>query len=103
MIDTYHRIKSSGSDYTDAFDYLNTYTKQHSISNYLKLISDAKKSVDIPIIASVNCASDSEWINFAGKIESAGADALEINVSFCLLMKIFLVLITKKYFSIIKR
>ena len=104
MIDTYHRIKSSGSDYTDAFDYLNTYTKQHSISNYLKLISDAKKSVDIPIIASVNCASDSEWINFAGKIESAGADALEINVSFLPVDEnISCTDYEKKYFSIIKK
>lgn len=104
MIDTYHRIKSSESDYTDAFDYLNTYTKQHSISNYLELISEAKKSVDIPVIASVNCASDSEWTNFAAKIESAGADAIEINLSLLPSNEnISCADYEKKYFSIIKK
>ena len=33
-----------------------------------------------PIIASINCYTDSEWIDFAKMIEEAGADALEINI-----------------------
>ncbi len=104
MIDSYHIIKSSASDYTDAFDYINTYTKQHSISNYLKLISDAKNNVDIPVIASINCASDTEWTNFAGKIENAGADALEINVSFLPVDEnISCIDYEKKYFNILKK
>ena len=34
----------------------------------------------IPIIASINCYSDSEWVDFAKQIEEAGADAIEINI-----------------------
>ena len=33
-------------------------------------------------MASINCISDSEWFDFARKIEEAGADALELNVYF---------------------
>ena len=44
-------------------------------------MEEAKKKVEIPIIASINCISTKEWTNFAKNIESAGADALELNVS----------------------
>jgi dihydroorotate dehydrogenase (fumarate) len=36
--------------------------------------------VQIPIIASINCVTSSEWISYAKKIEEAGADALELNI-----------------------
>jgi dihydroorotate dehydrogenase (fumarate) len=45
------------------------------------MIADAKKKIDIPVIASLNCVSADEWTSFAGKFEKAGADALEINIS----------------------
>ena len=35
---------------------------------------------DIPIIASINCYDDSNWVDFARQIEAAGADALEVNI-----------------------
>jgi dihydroorotate dehydrogenase (fumarate) len=66
--------------YPEAEDYIRNYTKINDVDNYLKLIRDSKKSVDIPIIASINCVSSSEWTEFAKKIESAGADALELNI-----------------------
>jgi len=47
---------------------------------YLGLISKAKESVQIPIIASLNGVSNSGWINYAKLIEQAGADALELNL-----------------------
>lgn len=64
-------------DYLDYFDYK---IKQQNLSNYIKLISDAKKKVKIPVIASINCTSSHEWTYFAQKIEEAGADALELNI-----------------------
>ena len=68
------------SDYPEAQDYIMNYLKNNSIDEYLKLIEDAKKSVKIPVIASINCISASEWVSYAKDIESAGADALELNV-----------------------
>src|SRR5437762_12993431 len=47
---------------------------------YLNLISLAKESVGIPIIGSLNGVSIGGWTNYAGLIEDAGADALELNV-----------------------
>lgn len=47
---------------------------------YLNLIRRAKETVDIPIIGSLNGVSDGGWVNYAGLIEDAGADALELNV-----------------------
>jgi len=68
------------SDYPEAADYIRNYTMSHSLDEYLTLIESAKKAVRIPVIASVNCISASKWISFSREIESAGADALEVNV-----------------------
>lgn len=76
-----HEIDSGhGMDYPEAMDYIQAYTREHSVSAYLKLIRDAKAAVKIPVIASINCFSADEWVNFAQEIENAGADALELNV-----------------------
>ena len=64
-------------DYLDYFDYK---IKEQNLSDYIKLISEAKKKVKIPIIASINCTSSHEWTYFAKKLEEAGADALELNI-----------------------
>src|SRR5205814_6192051 len=47
---------------------------------YLNLIRRAKEAVDIPIIGSLNGVSIGGWTNYAGLIEDAGADALELNI-----------------------
>jgi dihydroorotate dehydrogenase (fumarate) len=48
--------------------------------DYLKQIRKLKDAVDIPVIGSLNGISPGGWINFAKKIEEAGADALELNI-----------------------
>lgn len=73
---------SEGTDYPEAYDYVRAYTRENSVSEYLDLIREAKRAVHIPIIASINCLSAGEWLDFATRIESAGADALELNVYF---------------------
>ena len=72
---------SSYYNYPESYEYVKFYSKEHSVSNYLELIRKAKNSVNIPVIASINCISADQWITFASKIEEAGADALELNVS----------------------
>lgn len=47
---------------------------------YLDLICDAKASVDIPVIGSLNGITTGGWTRYARLIEEAGADALELNV-----------------------
>jgi len=67
-------------DHAEEYDYISQYTRQFNVEKYLALIKEAKKSVNIPIIASINCVSDGEWTTFAKKIEAAGADAIELNI-----------------------
>ena len=47
---------------------------------YLKHIAQAKKSVRIPVIASLNGSSAGGWTSYAKQIQQAGADALELNI-----------------------
>lgn len=68
------------SYYPEGMEYLSEYIRQHKLGEYIKLIKDSKAVCDIPIIASINCYTDSDWIEFAKRIEEAGADALEINI-----------------------
>lgn len=48
--------------------------------SYLKLVGKIKQSVDIPVIGSLNGVSTGGWVDYAKKIEQAGADALELNI-----------------------
>lgn len=67
-------------DYAEALEYLSSHAKENTLSDYLKFISEAKKAVDIPIIASINCVFSYDWHYFAKRIQDAGADALELNL-----------------------
>jgi len=68
--------------YPGADDYIAEYIKSNNVNTYLNLIKEAKAKTDIPVIASINCQNSTKWITFAKDIESAGADALEVNVYF---------------------
>lgn len=68
------------NQYPEAEDYIWNYLRNNSITHHLELLSEAKKVVKIPIIASINCMSASEWTIFAKEFEDAGADALELNL-----------------------
>lgn len=68
---------SYDQNYLDYYDYK---IKADNIEKYITLIKEAKSSVSIPVIASINCVSSHEWTYFAKKIESAGADAIELNI-----------------------
>ena len=81
LAESAHHIQQDESMGHDVHDYITNYTRNQSLGDYLKLIREAKAKAGIPIIASINCVSDKEWIDFATKIEEAGADALEINIS----------------------
>ncbi|PLX68035.1 MAG: dihydroorotate oxidase [Denitrovibrio sp.] len=53
----------------------------YGISEYLELIKEAKKIVDIPIIASICCENAEWWSTYPKKLEKAGADAIELNLN----------------------
>jgi dihydroorotate dehydrogenase (fumarate) len=47
---------------------------------YVERLQQIKKAVNIPVIGSLNGFSTGGWIDYAQKIEQAGADALELNL-----------------------
>ncbi|SHF22066.1 dihydroorotate dehydrogenase (fumarate) [Mariniphaga anaerophila] len=71
---------SHNAGYPEAEDYIRHYLRDNTVVKHIKLIEEVKKSVNIPVIASVNCVSASEWTTFAKDFEEAGADALELNI-----------------------
>lgn len=66
--------------YPEGSNYLVGYIREHKLGEYLTLIKESKKVCNIPVIASINCYQNADWVDFASKIEEAGADALEINI-----------------------
>jgi dihydroorotate dehydrogenase (fumarate) len=49
---------------------------------YLELISRARSELSVPVIASLNGATQGGWTGYASRLEEAGASALELNVYF---------------------
>ena len=47
---------------------------------YLDLINQIKQQVQIPVIGSLNGISSGGWVDYARRIEEAGADGLELNI-----------------------
>jgi len=71
-----------GTDsYPEALSYFPD-TQGYNIGpdGYLEVIRKAKENTGIPIIGSLNGVSAGGWTDYAGLIEDAGADALELNV-----------------------
>ena len=63
-----HHMATYGSPEGD--DYLSTYVRSHALNEYISLIEQTKKLCTIPVIASINCFSNSEWTDFARTVGS---------------------------------
>lgn len=76
-----HFLNKGTETYAEALTYF-PEMENYNIGpeSYLELIQKLKRAVDIPIIASLNGISTGGWINYAKKMEEAGADALELNI-----------------------
>jgi len=76
-----HYLRNNTNSYAESLNYFPEMDHYNVWPDeYLNLIRLAKESVDIPIIGSLNGVSIGGWTNYAGLIEDAGADALELNV-----------------------
>jgi dihydroorotate dehydrogenase (fumarate) len=66
--------------YAEALTYLPDYG-QYSVGpeTYLNTLRKMKQTINVPVIGSLNGVSTGGWINYALKIQDAGADALELN------------------------
>lgn len=69
----------SDAGYPEEEDYVRNYVRAHTLNQYIGLIKAAKSTLKIPVIASINCVRDGEWVDFACQLQNAGADAIELN------------------------
>jgi len=74
--------KSYGTEsYAEALSYFPDTGDYHlGPEEYLDLLAKAKKALRIPVIGSLNGITDGGWVDYAKKMEQAGADAIELNV-----------------------
>jgi dihydroorotate dehydrogenase (fumarate) len=65
----------------EAADYLPEF-EDYSIGpdRFLDLVTRAKETVGVPVIASLNGTSRGGWVKYAARLADAGADAIELNV-----------------------
>jgi dihydroorotate dehydrogenase (fumarate) len=68
-------VFSEALSYFPDLDHYNMGTEP-----YLDHVHAVKQAVNIPVIGSLNGISTGGWIEYAQRIEQAGADALELNI-----------------------
>ena len=69
------------SSHPEAEQYVRQMSKHLGPNDYLRLLDEAKRTVDIPVIASVNCVTPRWWGDYGTQIATTGADALELNIA----------------------
>ena len=75
-------VAGQGHWHSEAFEYMEAEIgMRYGTRQYLRIIRECKERVAIPVIASINCVDPEWWEDFAGQVEAAGADALELNIS----------------------
>jgi dihydroorotate dehydrogenase (fumarate) len=73
-------VDNPAQSFAEALSYFFDYDKPLAGSHdYLESIQKAKTHIGIPVIASLNCLTMRGWKEYAAEIESAGADALELD------------------------
>ncbi len=75
-------LEEAAARHADSSPEARTYFPPQRVGphEYLSLVERAKKALDIPVIASLNCCAPGSWTGYAREIASAGADALEVNL-----------------------
>jgi dihydroorotate dehydrogenase (fumarate) len=76
-----HYLEVGAHSYAECMSYfpdLDTYSV--GPERYLEHLGALKDAVNIPVIGSLNGVSSGGWVEYAHRIEDAGADALELNI-----------------------
>ncbi len=83
QLELFYRTTLHSESYAEALSYFPEFPEYKvGPETYLEHIRKIKETVHIPVIASINGKSLGGWVDFAKKIEQAGADALELNIYF---------------------
>ncbi|MHC4547368.1 MAG: dihydroorotate dehydrogenase-like protein [Planctomycetota bacterium] len=77
-----HHLQESGTEsFPEALSYFPELPDYGTgPDRFLRLVGEAKRALEIPVIGSLEGHSPGGWVRYAKEIESAGADALELNL-----------------------
>ncbi|MFZ5902957.1 MAG: dihydroorotate dehydrogenase-like protein [Chloroflexota bacterium] len=76
-----HYLTRGSDSFAEAMSYLpDVGTYALTPEKYLGHVTTLKKAVNIPVIGSLNGVSKGGWVEYARRIQDAGADALELNL-----------------------
>jgi len=76
-----HYLEFGTHSYSESLSYFPDFaTYQIGPERYLEHLHRLKESVSIPVIGSLNGVTTGGWVEYASRIEKAGADALELNI-----------------------
>lgn len=68
---------AESASYFPELEQYNTGAEPH-----LEFLEEVKRTIQIPVIASLNGTSPGKWVRYGKMFELAGADALELNIYF---------------------
>jgi dihydroorotate dehydrogenase (fumarate) len=66
--------------FAEALTYLPELGGPTVVDQFLELVSGAKSTLDVPVIASINGTTPGGWVRHSRELVDAGADALELNL-----------------------
>jgi dihydroorotate dehydrogenase (fumarate) len=80
-LDLHLTLEAGAESFPEALSYFPEAQEYVSVPDqYLEHLEAAKAVADVPVIASLNGSSRGGWVQWAQRLEAAGADALELNV-----------------------
>jgi dihydroorotate dehydrogenase (fumarate) len=76
-----HFLNRGAETYAEALSYFPDFEHYNlEPDTYVEHLYRVKQALEIPVIGSLNGVSPGGWVEYARKIEQAGADALELNI-----------------------
>jgi len=76
-----HHLEGTAESSAEATSYFPGYSEyQLTPDHYLRQLGELKRTLSIPVIASLNGCRPGGWTDYARRFEAAGADAVELNL-----------------------
>jgi dihydroorotate dehydrogenase (fumarate) len=76
----FHHLETPAESNPEAQSYFPRYEEyQLTPETYVRKLERLKNALSIPVIASLNGRQPGGWVDYARRLESAGADAIELN------------------------
>lgn len=80
VAETRTALERPGLVFPEIADMEDLIDEKRGMTAYLGLIREARETLSVPVIASINCTTARTWPHYARMVEEAGAQALELNV-----------------------